>query len=76
MQSYESMNKSQLIAQLATAQKLELYFRPHEYGGLNRVRVWRNNWGGDQFEILSRAEFETLRAICMRFAIPMIEQED
>lgn len=50
------------LERLRTCGANVLFYRPHEYGGQNRVRVWDNRWANDQFEILSQSEFAELRA--------------
>lgn len=39
------------------------------------VRVWRDDWAGDQFEVISRAAFGTFTNICERLTIA-VEQAD
>ena len=45
---------------------IRLAWRLHQDG---RVRVWRDDWFSDQFEILSPNEFDALQTICRRFSI-------
>ena len=35
------------------------------------VRVWRGDWSGDQFEVLSRHEFDAVAAVLRRFGCPL-----
>jgi hypothetical protein len=61
----------------AVVKPFELKYRPHEYGpGHNRVRVWRTDWSGDCFEILSTQEFDQLTKVCQRFNISLLEADD
>lgn len=32
-------------------------------------RVWRNDWYGDQFEVLNEEEFNNLKTLCKRFSL-------
>ena len=38
-------------------------------------RVWRTDWQGDQFEVLSKGEFEKLQFFCRCFSIVIREAE-
>jgi hypothetical protein len=40
------------------------------------MRVWRTDWQGDQFEILSKEEFASLKANLARFNIDIEHMED
>jgi len=55
--------------------KTQLFHHPHEYGGANRIRVWRENWRDDVFEVLTQEEFTTLSKICIRFNISITDVE-
>jgi hypothetical protein len=56
---------------------IQLQYRPHEYGpGHCRVRVWRTDWPGDCFEVLSHQEFDLLTKMCQRFNISLLEADD
>lgn len=55
---------------------IALYYRPHEYGGEDRKRVWRHDWAGDMFEILSTEQFAHLKELCKLFSIPLTEAFD
>lgn len=50
---------------------LEWHYRPHETGGDQRMRVWRNDWSGDQFEILTTKDFAKLQELAARLNIPL-----
>jgi hypothetical protein len=48
------------------------------YGDTARtqVRVWRESWRGDMFEVISKDEFEVLKYFCSLFNIHLIRKED
>lgn len=49
---------------------MELFYHEHEFGPAKpRMRVWRENWFSDQFEVLTAEEFEQLEKLCQRFTI-------
>lgn len=52
-----------------------LYWRDHVSSG-DIVRVWRNVWGGNMFELLSKADLEILEKFCKRFGIPLVKYND
>lgn len=52
---------------------LELHWRVH-YS--DSVRIWRNDWASDQFEILALITFEQVKEVCSMFVIPLIEMEN
>lgn len=54
--------------------KVDFYFIYRRSG--DGYRVWRNNWIDDQFEVLSRIEFEALELLCQRFSLDLIEADD
>lgn len=58
----------------------EFRYRPHNYdgegGNPTLMRVWRTDWFGDQFEILSIANFNLLSAFCRQFGIPIEPYEE
>lgn len=45
-------------------------------GTLPRYRVWRDDWSGDQFEVLSAEDFNKLNNMCKRFSILLEEHFD
>lgn len=49
---------------------LSLRWREHD---TDHVRVWRNDWFGDQFEVMSMAQFNNLSLMCRQFSIPLID---
>ena len=61
-----------------------LVWRPHEgevrvlekLAQGQRIRVWRDDWAHDSFEVLSSAETFSLLATCMRFGIPLVRAGD
>lgn len=61
---------------VVTTSSFKLYWRPHEYGGDERRRVWRSDWPSDTFEILNKDEFAQLESMCEQFSIWLIEAED
>lgn len=66
-----------LREQVVKGRAFELFYRPHEYGvGHNRVRVWRTDWPGDCFEILSPKEFDCLTTVCQKFNISLLQADD
>lgn len=48
-------------------------WRPHEEGFF---RVWRNDWHGDVFEVMTTSQFESVRYVCARFNIQFFEATD
>lgn len=54
---------------------LSLRWRPHD-SAMSAIRVWRNTWSGDQFEILNIAMFNQLSAFCKTFNIPLLDYTD
>lgn len=65
-------NTSKPSARTYRAQPLELHYIVDEYH--NCVRVWRNDWPNDTFEMLAKVTFERVKEICTLFSIPLIEQ--
>lgn len=61
------------IAKIPLDKRLELHWRPHD-SSATEIRVWRNNWFGDQFEVLSIAQFNMLSRFCTMFNIPLVDQ--
>lgn len=56
---------------------IALRWRPHEVGGaVKDIRVWRNNWTGDTFEILTVSQFNELSRFCKMFNIPLVDYTD
>lgn len=45
-------------------------------GGKNVVRVWRNDWAGDQFEVLTLDELADFQRMLARLSIYMVEMDD
>lgn len=41
-----------------------------------RMRVWKEGWLGDQFEVLGPTEFGQFVGFCGRFGIALNEHED
>ena len=39
-------------------------------------RIWRDDWFGDQFEVVTEAEFQEIERFCTRFSILVREAED
>lgn len=56
--------------------EMKFYWRWHTSTDNGPRRVWRPDWGFDQFEIMSAEEFELFEAANKRFGIPMIEADD
>lgn len=40
------------------------------------VRMWRTDWGGDQFETLTPDEFDTAKKLFTRFSFVVREAEE
>ena len=40
------------------------------------VRVGKNTWAGDQFEVLSNEEFAVLQKVCSQLTIPLQPYDD
>lgn len=55
------------------APKWGFHYRMHDH---IRYRVWRDDWFGDQFEILGPDNFRDLSRYAEQFNIPMIEHSD
>lgn len=53
---------------------MTLYWRYHN--GRDNVRVWRENWHGDQFEVLTKDEFTLLQHFGMLFNFHIVRMED
>lgn len=60
---------------------MRFWCRMHATDG--RMRVWREGWLGDQFEVMEKEEFEQFKGFCGRFGIalyrclsPLNEHED
>lgn len=66
-----------LKEEIKKGRSIEFGYRPHEFGpGHCRVRVWRSDWPGDCFEVLSQQEFLQFRVFCDRFSLVLKEAED
>lgn len=57
----------------ATPQPLSFGWRPHMAGV---VRVWRSDWFGDQFELMTEKDFADLRRVCKRFSIVLNQADE
>lgn len=55
-----------------SVQPLQFFWRQDR----DMFRVWRNDWEGDQFEVLVLLDFDRLSNFLRRFSIPFIEMED
>ena len=44
--------------------------------GDGRMRVWRENWMDDQFEVMSLVDFKALEKMCKTFQIRMVRNDD
>lgn len=45
----------------------DIYYRPHDTADeAGPQRVWRRDWPGDMFEVMSPQEFAALREVCVR----------
>ena len=42
----------------------------------DRVRVWRDEWAGDMFEIMAQNEFQQFRIFCNKFGFALTFQEE
>lgn len=52
---------------------IQLFWR---VGDHNTRRVWRSDWPGDTFEILSTEEFAEVKWVCGRFSFLLTEAEE
>lgn len=52
---------------------LSFEWRPHMAGV---VRVWRSDWFGDQFELMTEKDFANLRSVCKRFNIGLSQIDE
>jgi hypothetical protein len=50
-------------------------FQWREHDG-DHVRVWRTDWFGDQFEVVTRDRFAEIESVCKQFAIRLTEADD
>jgi hypothetical protein len=50
---------------------LSLRWRFDDSGG-QTFRVWRNNWRGDQFEVMGITAFNEISRVCKMFSIPFL----
>lgn len=55
-----------------STQPLEFFWRKDR----GMFRVWRIDWQGDQFEVLTLIDFDRLTYLLKRFAISFTEAED
>lgn len=46
------------------------------YGEAQRVRVWRNDWPGDRFEIFAMGDWVALQGIASRIGLCLVQSED
>lgn len=53
---------------------MKLFYRNHNSSG-SMVRVWRENWSSDAFEIMTKDSFENLIELGKRFGI-FVEEAD
>jgi hypothetical protein len=53
---------------------LKFYYRDHDSNG-SRIRVWRSDWAGDQFNIVDREQFDNIVTALAEFSIVMIDAE-
>jgi hypothetical protein len=54
---------------------MKLYWRNHVSDG-SLVRVWREDWQSDQFQIMTPLELETFEETAKMFSIYVEEAED
>lgn len=40
---------------------IKFWYRSHETGAKPRMRVWKDGWPSDSFEVLSHADFQNLK---------------
>lgn len=67
-----SKTKSKTLFQQLKAEN-EIHYRD---GGQGTVRVWRADWFGDQFEVVSTAEFATFRALAKKLQFTFQEHTE
>ena len=53
----------------------KIFWRFHD-SGQARVRIWRETWSFDQFEIIKRDEFEMFLMLASKLGITVREMED
>jgi len=54
-------------------------YRRHEgFNDSGPMRLWASNWGGDMFEVVSQADFQTWKRLCEILRIPLrnLDAED
>ena len=63
---------------IPTTSKMEikLYWRNHTSSDNGAKRVWKDSWGGDQFEVLESGEFFSLKMLCRRLSIVLEQAAD
>lgn len=66
------MTKKKSITPAIQLNSWEFRFREDR----GNYRVWRTNWSGDQFEVLSEKEFFMLQFFCRHFSIALREEID
>lgn len=57
----------------APVRQVEIRWRVHN---ATHCRVWRTDWGGDQFEVLTNQQTLAVSAMCQRFGISFEEADD
>ena len=56
--------------------KFEWRFHTSDYSPEAPRRVWRNDWPGDQFNIVGPDQFRMIEEVCDMFSISLNEVED
>lgn len=58
--------------------QIYIYWRTHVSGpkGEEIVRVWRSDWQGDMFELMSKAKLNEIEKVFQTFGIRVIEADD
>lgn len=54
---------------------MKILWRWHD-SSETRVRVWRSDWFGDQFEILTAEQFAEAKRVFEKFSFPVLQAED
>lgn len=65
--------KPQVVAAAAEIRGISLQYRDHQD---DMKRVWRADWPGDVFEIMTAEQFRQVQYVCARFSMSLTEADD
>lgn len=80
----DAWNEKEIARNMKQEDSFHLVWRPHEGEACTltelsqgqRIRVWRQDWAHDSFEVLSASEVYNLQVMCGRFGIPLLRADD